>query len=186
MVLYFIIEQLKNNSADPHLTNNYELAGEGRLYRKTINGNRLVVPNAARWKIIQMHHDDIGHVGLKRCLDIIKKDYWFAKMTRFITKYVNSCIHCAYGKGEYGRKSGMLHPIPKPTEPMRMIHVDHLGPFCRTKKGYLYMLVITDAFSKFVISEPTRTVNSVETVRVLLKENVWVVWLPRPHCNRSW
>lgn len=163
-----IIDQLKAGSAEPDIVNNYILVDD-RLYRKTLNGNRLVVPGPARWKIVQMHHDEIGHVGLKRSMDLIKSEFWFPKMTRFIRKYVTSCLHCAYGKGQYGKKEGMLHPIPKPNEPFRMIHVDHLGPFCKTKKGYVYMLVITDSFSKFVIAECTRTVNSIETIRVLKK-----------------
>lgn len=161
-----IIDLLQSGCTDSDIVNNYEIV-DGRLYRKTFYGSRLVVPNFARWKILQMHHDDIGHVGLKRCSELIKNDFWFPKMSRFIRKYVTSCLHCAYGKGEYGRKEGKLHPIPKPTEPMKMVHIDHLGPFSRTKKGYQYMLVLTDAFSKFVVSEPTRTVNSVETIRVL-------------------
>lgn len=163
-----IIDQLKNGSADSEITNNYDICND-RLYRKTLNGNRLVVPTLARWKIMQMHHDDVGHVGLKRCTELIKKDYWFPKMSRFIRKYVNACLYCAYGKGEHGREEGYLHPIAKPTEPMRVVHIDHLGPFCKTKKGHCCMLVLTDAFSKFVIAEPTRTVNSVETIRNLKK-----------------
>lgn len=50
-----------------------------------------------------------------------------------------------------------------------MVHIDHLGPFTRTKKGYQYMFVMTDAFSKFVVAEPARTANSVETIRLLKK-----------------
>ncbi|CAH2093270.1 unnamed protein product [Euphydryas editha] len=161
-----LIDQLNSKSAGPDIVNNYVIL-DNRLYRKTLNGNRLVVPGPARWKIVQMHHDEIGHVGLKRCTDLIKKEFWFPKMTRFIRKYVTSCLHCAYGKGEHGKKEGMLHPIPKPKEPFRMVHIDHLGPFTRTKKGHVYMLVITDAFSKFVIAEPVRTVNSIETLRIL-------------------
>lgn len=161
-----IIDQLKNDSAAAEIKNNYVIIDD-RLYRKTLYGNRLVVPTLARWRVIQMHHDDIGHVGLHKCMDLIKKDYWFPKMSRFIRKYVSSCLHCAYGKGNYGKKEGTLFPIPKPTDPMVMVHIDHLGPFCKTAKGYQYMLVITDSFSKFVIAEPTRTVNSVETIRVL-------------------
>ena len=161
-----IIDELNNGSASLEVSNNFTVIDD-RLYRKTLNGNRLVVPNLARWKIVQMHHDDIGHIGIERCNSVIKDTYWFPKMSRFIKKYVRSCLHCAYGKGEHGKKEGKLHPIPKPTEPMRMVHVDHLGPFCRTKKGYSYMLVLTDAFTKFVVAEPTRTVNSVETVRLL-------------------
>lgn len=163
-----VIEMLKSNCSDADIVNNYELVDD-RLYRKTLYGKRLVVPQCARWRILQMHHDEIGHVGLKRCTEIIKNDYWFPKMSRFIKKYVTSCLHCAYGKGEYGRKEGKLNPIPKPNVPMKMIHIDHLGPFAKSKKQYQYMLVLTDAFSKFVIAEPTRTVNSVETIRVLKK-----------------
>lgn len=163
-----IIDQLRDGSASTEISNNYVFLDD-RLYRKTLHGNRLVVPLLARWRLVQMHHDDIGHVGLQKCMDLIKKDYWFPKMTRFIRKYVTACLHCAYGKGDYGKKEGKLFPIPKPTDPMLMVHIDHLGPFCRTAKGYQYMLVITDAFSKFVIAEPTRTVNSVETIRVLKK-----------------
>lgn len=163
-----IIDLIKSGRADDHLTNNYAIIDD-RLYRKTLNGNRLVVPGMARWKIAQMHHDDIGHVGFSRCIELIKNDFWFPKMTRFIRKYVSACLHCAYGKGEYGMRQGKLNPIPKPSEHMKMVHVDHLGPFCRSKKGYQYILVITDAFSKFVIAEPTRTVNSVETIRLLKK-----------------
>ncbi|CAK1554040.1 unnamed protein product [Leptosia nina] len=163
-----IIDQLKSGAADKDIVRDFVVIND-RLYRQTINGNRLVVPRVARWKIVQMHHDDIGHVGIKRCTDLIKNDYWFPKMSRFIKKYVTACLHCAYGKGENGRREGLLHPIPKPAEAFRVIHVDHLGPFCKTKKGYSYMLVMTDAFSKFVVAEPTRTLNSIETIRVLKK-----------------
>lgn len=161
-----IIELLKNGCTDTDITNNYSLSND-RLYRKTLNGNRLVVPDLARWRILQMHHDEVGHVGISRCSELIKNDYWFPKMSRFIKKYVSSCLHCAYGKGEYGKREGMLHSIPKPTEPMRTVHIDHLGPFCKTKKGYQYIFVLTDSFSKFVMAEPARTVNSVETIRIL-------------------
>ncbi|CAH2223957.1 jg18393 [Pararge aegeria aegeria] len=88
-------------------------------------------------------------------------------MTRFIKKYVSSCMECAYGKGDYGKPSGELHPIAKPNLPMDTVHIDHLGPFSRTRKGYQYILMLNDAFSKFLIARPTKTVNSVETLEVL-------------------
>lgn len=45
-----------------------------------------MVPSLGGWKIVQIHHDDMGHVGLNRYLDLNKSDYWFSKMTRFIKK----------------------------------------------------------------------------------------------------
>lgn len=161
-----IVRQLKGENASRDVVNNYELRGD-RLYRKTLSGPKLVVPALARWKIMQKFHDKIGHVGLKRCEEIIKSDYWFPKMTRFIKKYVRSCLECAYAKGDYGKPRGELHPIPKPNVPMEMVHIDHLGPFSKTRKGYQYILMIVDAFSKFLIARPTKTINSVETVEIL-------------------
>lgn len=161
-----IIKQLREGNAAKDIINNYKIKND-RLYRKTLHGDRLAVPSFARWKLMQKFHDQIGHIGLKRCDELIKSDYWFPKMTRFIKKYVGSCLECAYGKGEYGKPSGELHPIPKPSTPMETVHIDHLGPFSRTTKGYQYVLMIVDSFTKFLIARPTRTINSVETVTVL-------------------
>lgn len=161
-----IIDQLSNGNTSGDITNNYVIKND-RLYRKTLLGEKLAVPSFARWKLMQKFHDQIGHVGFKRCSELIKTDYWFPKMTRFIKKYVNSCLECAYGKGEYGKPSGELHPIAKPNVPMDTLHIDHLGPFSRSRKGYQYILMICDAFSKFLIARPTKTLNSVETLEVL-------------------
>ncbi|KAJ0169320.1 hypothetical protein K1T71_015204 [Dendrolimus kikuchii] len=146
-----IIKQLTEGNACEDVANNYKIMND-RLYRKTLNGDRLVVPAFARWKFMQKFHDQIGHVGIKRCEELIKSDYWFPKMTRFIKKYVSSCLECSYSKGNYGKPSGELHPIPKPSIPMEVVHIDHLGPFCRTKRGYQYILMITVTVLKDVFS----------------------------------
>lgn len=43
-------------------------------------------------------------------------------MTRFIKKYVEGCIECAYKKGQYGPIEGKLHPIEKAQKPGHTIH----------------------------------------------------------------
>lgn len=161
-----IVTQLKEGNANPDIVNNYLIRGE-RLFRKALNGERLVVPDCARWKLLQKFHDDVGHVGLKRCDEAIKSKYWFPKMTKFIRKYVTSCLDCAFRKGHYGKVEGQLHPIPKPDVPMHTVHIDHLGPFSKTGRNNQYILMITDAFSKFTIARPTRSLSSAETIRIL-------------------
>lgn len=161
-----IIEQLRGGDANPDILNNYKINNE-RLYRITLHGDRLAVPQVARWKLLQKFHDGMGHCGLKRCEEALKAKYWFPKMTKFIKKYVTSCLDCAFRKGHYGKLEGMLHPIPKPDVPMETVHIDHVGPFPKTTRNNQYILVITDAFSKFVIARLTRTLSSAETVRML-------------------
>lgn len=114
-----------------------------------------------------MHHDDIGHVGLTRCDEVIKADYWFPRMTRFIKKYVTACLDCLYKKGNYGKAAGKMYPITKPDQPMHTVHIDHMGPFPKSTKGNQYVLVIVDAFTKFVSVKLVRSLRSTETVAAL-------------------
>lgn len=162
-----IKQKLENNQADADISNNYVLK-DFRLYRKIANGQlRIVIPKAARWNIMRKYHDDIGHPGLKRCDAVIKEDCWFPRMTRFIRKYVNACIDCLYKRGQYGKQEGSLHPIEKISEPMDTLHIDHLGPFCKSSMGNSYLFVIVDSYTKFVWAQPTKTTKSVEAEQKL-------------------
>lgn len=163
-----ILRQLREQSTNPDITNNY-MQKDGVLYRTTLAGNRFVIPKLAKYGLLQKLHDQIGHPGFDRCEQAIKAQFWFKGMTRFIRKYISSCLQCAFGKGNYGRLEGELHPITKVDIPMHTLHADHLGPFVKTRKGNTYILVIIDAFTKFVFAKAAKNCSSFETIR-LLKE----------------
>lgn len=167
------IKKIKDVLSNPKSENivdiikNYKLKN-GRVYR--IVGNdvlRWVVPKGARWQILKSNHDDVGHFGFDKTLDRIRSKYWFPKLRRFTKKYVNACLECAHHKVPGGPKMGELHFIPKVAIPFHTIHADHLGPFNKTKRGNTYILVIIDAFSKFVNLTAVRNTKSVTSVKVL-------------------
>lgn len=142
---------------------------DNKLY-KCVDGDksdlRWVVPTGARWQLCRLNHDDIGHLGVEKTLDRLRKTYWFPKMARFVKKYVGACIECAYSK-KTSSKEGELHPITKVESPFHTVHIDHLGPFVRSKRGNAYILVIVDAFTKFVFVRPVRNTKSLVAIRVL-------------------
>lgn len=88
-------------------------------------------------------------------------------MRRFVEKYVSACLNCQYYKSPSGRKPGFLHPIEKVTVPFHTIHLDHLGPFIRSKKRNTQLLVAVDGFTKFSIIEPVRSTKVKYVIRVL-------------------
>ena len=139
----------------------------GLLYRKTQEGDRWVVPKGVRWQILKANHDDIGHFGFDKTYDKIKGQYWFAKMRKFIKKYVDSCLECAHAKVPSGKKAGELHPIHKVDSPFDTIHIDHLGPFIKSKKKNSYLLLIIDAFTKFIMLVPVKSTKTVHSIRAL-------------------
>lgn len=126
-----------------------------------------MVPRGARWQLLKANHDDIGHFGYDKTLARIKTNYWFPKMRRFVKKYVNACVECAHHKIPSGAKAGELHPIPKVEIPFHTIHADHLGPFIKTKRCNAYILVIVDAFTKYVNLTAVRNTKSATSIRVL-------------------
>lgn len=162
---------ISNVDADrlQYIHDNY-LIKDDRLY-KYMNGDktniRWAVPKGARWQICRMNHDEIGHFGHEKTLERIKKSYWFPKMSRFVRKYVSACVECAYAKKTGNSKTGHLHPIDKVGIPFHTLHLDHLGPFVRSKRGNTQLLVIVDGFTKFVFAKPVRNTKTQSAIRVL-------------------
>lgn len=136
------------------------------LYRKTDNGLKWVVPKGVRWQILKSNHDDVGHFSFDKTLDKIKSSYWFPRMRRFIKKYVDSCLECAHAKAPSVR-TGKLHPIEKIPQPFHTVHIDHLGPFVPSSRKNTHLLLIIDAFTKFIILAPVRSTKSSQAMNVL-------------------
>lgn len=157
---------------DPNLNdivdikNNYKLKN-GKLYRVTVDGDRWVVPKGVRWQVVRQNHDDIGHFAVDKTLEKVKSNFWFPKMRKFIKKYVTSCLECAYAKQAGGKKQGFLHPIEKIDIPFDTVHIDHVGPFVRSSKGNMHILVLIDAFTRYIYLKPVRNTKSSTSIKVL-------------------
>lgn len=157
-----------NNSCTEakEIKNDYALK-DGKIYRKVGDSLKWVVPSDARWKVCHMCHDECGHMAFEKTMDKIKQTYWFSGMTSFVKKYVRSCIPCAYAKQPAGKKQGFLFPIPKTPVPFHCVHIDHLGPFVKSKLGNTYILGIIDGYTKFIILRPVRNTKSKTSIAVL-------------------
>jgi hypothetical protein len=160
---------LESKKCDPSTKSYFEHYSlrVGKLHSKVDNGCKWVVPRANRWQICKLCHDDIGHFGLEKTLAKIKENYWFDGMRQFVKKYVDACLNCLHYKAPTGRRPGLLHPIQKVAIPFHTIHMDHLGPFIRSKKNNTQLLVIVNGFTKFTIIEPVRSRKVKYVIRAL-------------------
>lgn len=144
----------------------YALKG-GVVFRKTPEGLRWLVPKMSRFNIVRLCHDEQGHFGVDKTLGKIKENYWFKGMKRFVAKYVNACLNCIYYKSKKGRKPGFLHSIDKEPIPFHTLHLDHIGPFVKSKKKNAFILTIVDGFTKFTFLEATRNTKTKPVVKAL-------------------
>lgn len=152
--------------ANRNVFNEYELLGN-KVYRRTEIGRRWVVPKNCIWQVIMYNHDKIGHFAVDKTLERIKHKYWFPKMKKTVTKYIKNCLHCLYNKNKSGKKEGQLFPIPKYARPFHTLHMDHVGPFVKSSKGNCHILVLVDAFTKFVFVFPVRDTSTACVIKEL-------------------
>lgn len=140
------------------LSKDYKVAN-GLLCRVVNGAIRPVLPKNARWHIMKTYHDDTGHLGVEKCLEAMQAKYWFPKMRKHVERYISSCIGCQFTKKPTGKQPGLLHPISRPAIPFDTLHVDHLGPFCKSN-GKTYIFAVIDGFTKFVWLEAVVSANA--------------------------
>lgn len=119
--------------------------------------------------VIQACHDDIGHVGLEKTINLIIKTYWFPSMRVQVKEHIDNCLKCLSYSVPAGKKEGELHIYDKGTEPFDTIHINHYGPLKKETNGYTYIFIIIDAFTKYVILYPVKSTTTTETI-VALKQ----------------
>jgi len=145
----------------------YELR-DGLVYRKDNNKKLLFfVPRSMETNVIRTCHDDIGHVGVDKTVSNISKVYWFPKMQEKVKEHIANCLRCIEFSPTSGKTEGFLHSVPKEKLPFVTIHVDHLGPLEKTERNYRHVLVVIDAFTKFIRAYPCKSTTTDESIRHL-------------------
>lgn len=167
-VIRKILESGNREPEVKHYFENYDLR-KGVVFRKTESGNKWVVPRVSRWNIVKMCHDDQGHFAVEKTLEIVRENYWFKGMRRFVKKYVSACLNCLYYKSKTGKKPGFLNSIEKVAIPFHTLHLDHVGPFIRTRGGNTEILTIIDGFTKFCVIEPVKNTKAKHVIKSLVQ-----------------
>lgn len=99
-------------------------------------------------------------------------------MRAFVSKYVSWCLEYPYSKTPGGKQHGFLHLIHKVDVPFDSIHMDHTGPFVRSNRGNVYILILIDAFTKYSYIKPVKNTKSNTTIRIL-REFVGIFGVPK-------
>ncbi|KAK9674756.1 Integrase zinc binding domain, partial [Popillia japonica] len=123
---------------------------DGLVFRKQ-NGKLLFyVPKSMEQNVIRTYHDELGHVGISKTTELVTRTYWFPNLKEKIKIYISNCLKCITYSPITGKREGFLHNLPKGSIPFNVVHIDHVGPFEKTRFRHKYILVIIDSFTKFV------------------------------------
>lgn len=115
----------------------------------------------------------------KKTIIEIKKFSWFSRIRKLVKKYITNCLSCIFYSPSNTKYQGFLKNIDNKDKPFHTIHLDHFGPIqLRSSKGFKYILVIVDAFTKFFKFYPTKTTN---TEKVLKNLMVYMNYYSKPN-----
>ncbi|KAJ8455645.1 hypothetical protein ONZ51_g12371 [Trametes cubensis] len=104
--------------------------------------NRVYVPpdNQLYRDIVKMHHDApiMGHPGVQKTYDLVKREYMWPGMRKFIVQYVKGCAACQTSKVN-------THPIKPGFIPIQ--HSGDTRPFRTITMDYITDLPESDGFN---------------------------------------
>lgn len=92
-----------------------------------------------------------------------------------VRNYVRRCKICQQAKIPPGKPLGLMGERHLPKKPFEIIATDLIGPLPRTTKGFKYICMVTDVFSKYVIVKPIRDAKS-KTVASVIESEVFLTY----------
>ena len=170
------LKMTENGVDDGDKSINGFLMHRGLLYYK----GHLYVPESLRLSVLLSRHDSplAGHFGVRKTRWFIERDYWWPKMANNIEKYVKSCDTCQRMKSSRQKYSGLLHPLPVPSERWESVTLDFITdlPPC---EGFDAIMVVVDRYTKMAHFIPCRKdITAVGTAKLYIDRVFWHHGIP--------
>ena len=152
---------------------------QGVLYRRTSQVNtrtkfQLVLPNSHRTRAVAGCHDQVGHLGQDRVLDLLRDWFYWPGIHTDVVSYINSCPRCLRRKSQPD-KAPFLNI--EASQPLELIHLDYLK-IDPSKGNIENVLVITDHFTRCAHAFPSKTQTALATVKLLWNNFILHYGLP--------
>ncbi|KAJ8926998.1 hypothetical protein NQ314_020561 [Rhamnusium bicolor] len=173
--------QLKNIEADQR-DDVFCKSIMSRLNEPQISGSsinpvaKLCIPKSHIINLVKQEHNDNGHFGATKCFDYLKRHYYFPKMRERIRRIIASCDLCQKSKIA-PHLAGPMHNVIVENK-NELVCLDLVGPLPVSRGGATQLLVIVDAFSKYVALYALKKATSKSILNVLENKYFPIVGKP--------
>lgn len=138
--------------------------------------HRILVPDLPELQtsIVRSRHDhpSAGHPGRTKTLQLIRRDFYWPRMTHYVDRYVANCFGCSRYKRPRRKPHGLLQPLPISDKPWKSISMDFIEQLPNSG-GFDAILVVVDRFSKMAIFLPCTTTTTSEDLALLFIQHIF-------------
>lgn len=146
------------------------------LYRKNGNNKQFVVPNELKHVILTELHDKMGHLGPERVISLIRERFYWPKMHKEVTDYIQTKCRCLKQKSPNIKQSAPMKSIHS-SSPGELVSIDFVHRET-SSGGYEYILTIVDHFTRFLQAYPTRNKSAKTAARFLYNDYIQRFGIP--------
>lgn len=137
-----------------HEWDSLSLDKDGILRRRKGRRTQIIVPKQLRSLVLKELHENMGHLGVDRTLDLARERFYWPHMQRDIVHHIRRVCQCVKQKAPTLETRAPLEPIVT-TTPFELVAIDFLH-LERSSGGYEYILVVMDHFTRYAQAYATR------------------------------
>ncbi|VEN36010.1 unnamed protein product [Callosobruchus maculatus] len=157
---------------------------DGLLFKRgdlTNPGFKLCVPRAQVRDLVIAQHEEQGHFGKNKVFAHMRELFYWPKMQKMIRQIVTACDLCQKSKPCKMSRGPFNAVVPE--KPGALVCLDLVGPLPSSRGGATQLLVIVDAFSKFVKLYALKRATTRAILNKLLGK--YVIEVQKPLCVLS-
>ena len=123
---------------------------------------QMVPPFGQRIDLATRVHQEMGHYGVQRVIDMLRKNYWWKGLDETVVQVVRQCLPCARTKAGFRLEGKELQPLGLQGLMYRW-GIDFAGPLPESERGNKYVLVCIEHCTKWIelISLPSKSSSHV-------------------------
>ena len=123
----------------------------------------LWTPPCLRKEIVDYAHTSFvgGHAGIDKTMDRLLTQYYWPSLMNDVTLYIHRCHICQQLRRVHHTGPAPMIPLPQEDRPNQRVHLDLIGELPGHPE-YRYILMMTDAYSRYLELAKLRTKSAEE------------------------
>ncbi|XP_042611929.1 uncharacterized protein LOC122144820 [Cyprinus carpio] len=166
-----LFEKAENMTSSLMVQKDHFVIRDDRLYVRGAEGERLVVPEPIRLKMLQLGHSVpwAGHLGQQKTLARIASRFYWPRLYMDVMDFCRSCPECQLVSPAKKGDRAPLVSLPIIDVPFSRIAMDIVGPLQRSSTGNRYILVGADYATRYPEAFPLKKIKTRQIVNALIQ-----------------